>query len=171
MTWGGGKSASANWTLTAEATNLQTLDPGIVEKTWTVAGEEPLCGTTWDPSNKANDMTKQSDGTYKLTLTGLALEAGDYKFKVCADYGWNESYGEGNDNKVLTIETAGTYDVIITFNPETQEVSVSATISTGISSVKSNVSTNAAMFNLQGQRVTNNFRGIAIMNGRKVVVK
>ena len=171
MTWGGGKSASTNWTLTAEATNLQTLDPGIVEKTWTVAGEEPLCGTNWDPSNTANDMAKQEGGTYKLTLSGLALEAGTYNFKVCADHGWDESYGEGSANKTLTIEAAGTYDVIITFNPETQEVSVSATISTGISSVKSNVSTNAAMFNLQGQRVTNNFRGIAIMNGRKVVVK
>lgn len=170
MTWNGGKSASTNWTLTAEATNLKTLDPSTVERTWTVAGVEALCGVAWDPSNTANDMTKQTDGTYQLTLSGLSLEAGSYGFKVCADHAWDESYGEGASDKILTIDAAGTYDVVITFNTETHEVTATATVATGISTVKA-AAAQGAMFNLKGQRVQNGFRGIAVVGGRKVVIK
>ena len=43
---------------------------------------------------------------------------------------------------------------------------------TGINTLKAaNYSKNAPIYNLQGQRVGNNFRGIAIQNGRKVVIK
>lgn len=171
MTWNGGKSATANWSISAEATNLQELNPEPTEKIWTIAGESALCGEEWNPSNAANDMTKGADGIYRLTLTGVALEAQTYQFKVVADHSWNESYGEGDGNKTVTVDAAGTYDVTFTFNADTKELNAQIQVSTGISSVKSNVSTNAAMFNLQGQRVTNNFRGIAIKNGRKVVVK
>ena len=45
-----------------------------------------------------------------------------------------------------------------------------ATFSTGIKSVKNNTK-NVAMYNLQGQRVQEGFRGVVIMNGRKVVMK
>lgn len=38
MTWNGGKSATDNWTIVAEATDLQELEPG--ETTWTIAGVE-----------------------------------------------------------------------------------------------------------------------------------
>ena len=42
----------------------------------------------------------------------------------------------------------------------------------GISTVKAlNTASNAPIYNLQGQRVNDSFRGIAIQNGRKVVVK
>lgn len=170
LTWNGGKSAASNWTIKAEATDLQKLESG--ETTWTVAGVADLCGGEgWNPANTANDMTKADDGTYTLTLSGLTLAAGSYAFKVCADHAWNESYGEGGSDKTLTIDADGTYDVVITFNPETKEVSAVATIATGISSVKSSTAGSAAMFNLQGQRVQQGFRGIAIVGGRKVMVK
>ena len=42
----------------------------------------------------------------------------------------------------------------------------------GISTVKAlNTVSNAPIYNLQGQRISSNYRGIAIQNGRKVVVK
>ena len=115
-------------------------------------------------------MVKGDDGLYRLTLTGVELEAGNYEFKVVADHDWSESYGEGTGNKVLTIEEAGTYDVTFTFNAETKDLSAEAVVSTGIKNVKNNTK-NAVMYNLQGQRVQEGFRGIVIMNGRKVVMK
>ena len=43
---------------------------------------------------------------------------------------------------------------------------------TGIATIKAlNTVSNAPIYNLQGQRVDGNYRGIAIQNGRKVVVK
>ncbi|MBR4921423.1 MAG: hypothetical protein IKZ62_08930 [Prevotella sp.] len=170
LTWNGGKSATENWTIKCEATNLEELDPEPVDKTWTIAGVPDLCGAEWDPTNVANDMVKGDDGLYKLTLTGVELAAGNYEFKVVADHDWSESYGEGSGNKILTIEAAGTYDVTFTFNAETKELSVEAVVSTGIKNVKNNTKS-SAMYNLQGQRVQEGFRGVVIMNGRKVVMK
>ena len=42
---------------------------------------------------------------------------------------------------------------------------------TGIANVKVAQSNNAPMYNLAGQKVSNDFKGIAIQNGRKVVLK
>ena len=170
LTWNGGKKATENWTIKCEATNLQELDPQPGEQTWTIAGVPALCGEEWNAEYEANDMVKGDDGLYRLTLTGVELEAGNYEFKVVADHDWSESYGEGTGNKVLTIEEAGTYDVTFTFNAETKDLSAEAVVSTGIKNVKNNTK-NAVMYNLQGQRVQEGFRGIVIMNGRKVVMK
>ena len=172
MTWNGGKSATDNWTIKAEATDLQELNPEPTETTWTIAGQEALCGVNWDPTNTANDMVKGDDGIFKLVRTGVALEAATYLYKVVADHSWNESYGGNfNDgNAGIVIEASGTYDVTFTFNAETKELNAQAAVSTGIQTVKQNFH-NAAIYNLQGQRVMDNFRGIAIKDGRKVIVK
>ena len=171
LTWNGGKSATTNWTIKCEATDLEELNPEPSE-TWTIAGVAALCGVEWDPTYAANDMVKGSDGLYRLTLTGVELAVGTYEFKVVADHDWAESYGEGSGNKVLTIEAAGTYDVTFTFNAETKELSVEAVLSTGIKNIKNNaVDKNAPMYNLQGQRVHEGFRGVVIQSGRKVVMK
>jgi hypothetical protein len=42
---------------------------------------------------------------------------------------------------------------------------------TGIEAVTVKIKPSAAIYNLQGQRVTSNYRGIAIMDGKKVVMK
>jgi hypothetical protein len=54
---------------------------------------------------------------------------------------------------------------------ETKTVDASAEISSGIESVKVLIQKSAPIYNLQGQRISGNYRGIAIQNGRKVVVK
>ena len=43
--------------------------------------------------------------------------------------------------------------------------------STGISTVKANAANNAAIFNLAGQKVANDYKGIVIKNGRKMIQK
>lgn len=152
----------------------KTGEAVVAEKTWTLAGSglELFGGEKeWDPENTANDMTKVDDGYYELVKRNVNLEAKDYQFKVCANHGWDESYGENGNNMILTVENAGTYNVTFTFLSESKNLSADLEIATGITAVSVKAVPSAPMFNLQGQRVTSSFRGIAIKNGRKMIVK
>jgi uncharacterized protein YjdB len=89
--------------------------------TYTVAGSNSnMFGSAWDATYTANDMTKNSDGTYSITYTNVYLD-GDVQYKVVKNHSWDEAYPDGN-NRVITIAEAGTYTVTICFNPTTHEV-------------------------------------------------
>ena len=161
-------------TMIGTVSAVKTGDAEFGEKVWTVAGSglELFGGEKeWDPENTANDMTKVDEGYYELVKRNVNLEAKDYQFKVCANHGWGESYGENGNNMILTVENAGTYNVTFTFLSESKTLSADLEIATGINTVKLSNADSAVMFNLQGQRVTTSFRGIAIKNGRKMIVK
>ena len=113
---------------TTKAINVITEKTGsavIGEKTWTVAGDEALMGCNWKPENAENDMQKQNDGTFRLEKKDRTLAMGSYKFKVCANHGWDEAY-PGSDY-VLEIAEDGIYDVVFTFNADTKDVGATAT--------------------------------------------
>jgi len=99
------------------------------EDTWTVAGSSEVAfGKTWDPTYAANDMAKQTDGTFKWEKTGLELAAGAIEFKVIKnhDSSWGVAYPAQNYN--LAIDAAGIYTITITFEPENEnKVSATAT--------------------------------------------
>lgn len=107
----------------------KTGDAVIGEKTWTVAGFGTILGIEWDPKATENDMIKQDDNvTYILTKTDLTLAIGTYKYKICANHGWAENYGDEKDsegNASVFITKDGIYD--LTFNSKTHEVSCDAT--------------------------------------------
>lgn len=109
----------------------KTGDAVIGEKTWTVAGFGTILGIEWDPKATENDMIKQDDNvTYILTKTDLTLAIGTYKYKICANHGWAENYGDEKDsegNASVFITKDGTYDLTFTFNSKTHEVSCDAT--------------------------------------------
>ena len=103
--------------------------------TYTVAGDsEAAFGTTWDPSNTANDMTLES-GLYKWTKTNVALYANTkISFKVIKNHDWNkgqwpERDGENDNNWILQdgITADGLYTITITFNESTKEIQATAT--------------------------------------------
>ena len=109
----------------------KTGDAVIGEKTWTVAGSPEILGKDWDETAIENDMIKQEDNvTYILTKTDLTLALGTYKYKICANHGWAENYGDDNDpegNASVFITKDGIYDLTFTFNSKTHEVSCDAT--------------------------------------------
>ena len=159
----------------------------VGEVTWTVAGSFVISGTEeddeelsnllfgskWDPTAEANDMNKQSDGTFKLVKTGKALPAGQIQFKVCAQHDWGTSYGDGEGNYILPIDAEGEYDITFTFNADTKTVGASADKkeSDGITTVRT-LRADTPAYNLAGQRVNGNAkRQVVIQNGKKVVVK
>ena len=148
----------------------------IIEKIWSVAGNEGLFETAWDEQSTANEMTKQENYIYVLVKKGISLNAQTYEYKVCSNHDWTESYGAdplGIDNAILIIPEAGTYDVTFTFNQATKEVSATAvrTDTDGISQIAGDVKAKSVVFNLQGHCVSTPKQGVYIINGKKVVVK
>jgi len=157
--------------MTASVTTVKTGEAEFGEKTWTVAGEEGLCGVNWDPANEANDMEEVDEGKFELTRYNVSLEAKTYEFKVVANHAWGEEYP--STNATLTITEAGVYDVTFSFIVSTKTVEAIAELSDGqgIQNVKTSANATAVIYNLQGQRVDAGYRGVAIQNGRKVVMK
>ena len=162
---------------TINTTYTKTGGAVIGEKTWTVAGSPEILGKDWVETATENDMIKQEDNvTYILTKTNLTLAIGTYKYKICANHGWAENYGDDTDpegNASIYIEEAGTYDVTFTFNQATKEVSATAvpSVTDGISQIASDIKTKKVIFNLQGQRISAPKQGVYIINGKKVVLK
>ena len=158
------------------AVAVKTGGAVIAEKTWTVAGVAALLGVEWSPAATENDMEKQSDGSFKLVKTGVALvKDTEYYYKVAANHAWDESYGLNGGGKDAYVEVAddGTYDVTFIFNPNTspKTVEATATDSTGIAPVVAVPAEKVIRYDLSGRRVDNNFRGVVIQNGKKVLVK
>lgn len=148
----------------------------IIEKIWSVAGNEGLFETAWDEKATDTEMTKQENNIYVLVKKGISLNAQTYEYKVCANHGWAESYGAdplGIDNAILIIPEAGTYDVTFTFNQATKEVSATAvpSVTDGISQIAGDIKTKKVIFNLQGQRISTPKQGVYIINGKKTVLK
>ena len=100
---------------------------------WTIAGDEPLMGVSWEPAAEVNDMTSEDNTTWTLTKTDVFLAANNYGYKVVKNHSWNENYGgevtetNPDGNAILTIGEPGTYTVVFTFNSDTKELSAVAT--------------------------------------------
>ena len=97
------------------------VEPSGVEHTYTVAGSSAVAfGTAWDPTNTANDMAKQDDGSYKWEKANLELPAGTIEFKVCQDHAWTTAWPA--QNYALNVSEAATYTLKITFTPASGNV-------------------------------------------------
>lgn len=92
---------------------------------FTVAGNNTtLFGTSWEPSNISNDMTTTDGHIYTWTKQNVVLTASNVEFKVCGNHKWDIAYP--SNNKTLNISENGTYNVTITYNSYTDEVTATA---------------------------------------------
>ena len=117
------------------AEHLITFE-GLTEKapaptTYTVAGDsEAAFGTTWDPTNTANDMALE-DGLYKWTKTNVALYANTViKFQVVRNHDWAQGQwpGQNNDWELKdAIAADGLYTITITFKEDDKTINATAT--------------------------------------------
>lgn len=94
---------------------------GFAQDSWTVAGSSAVFGTEWNQEDTSNDMVSEDGTIYTLTKSSVELTAGNYEYKVVKNHNWNESYPASN--KSFTVHVSGTYNVTITFNADTKEVS------------------------------------------------
>ena len=113
---------------TSESTCELTLVGDPLPDTYTVTGTENLTGANWDPTDDANNMDLDEEaGLYTWTKKNVELAAGDtIKFKVVKNHSWDVASWPEND-WVYVAPKDGAYDFVITFNPETSEVTFTPT--------------------------------------------
>ena len=98
-----------------------------IESVYVVAGwlmesqEAGFFGEAWNTTLEANQMEKQEDGTYKKAWSNVELPVGTIEYKIVKD---GNTWIPGGDNLSYSITEAGTYNVIVTFNPQTEEASM-----------------------------------------------
>ena len=124
MVWTAGKYIVNNQWYTKEEAEAALAAPVVT--TWTMVGDKALFGTDWDLNATANDLVKQEDGSWVLTLTNKTLAAKSYEYKAAKDRSWTTTV-PGGDNAKLTISKAGQYDVTFTLNAAATSVTAKAT--------------------------------------------
>ena len=102
-------------------TLTKTGDVTPVEHVYTVAGTENLFGSYWDATDEANNMVKGEDGIYTWTKNGVEFAAEEVvEFKVVQDHAW--TYAWPSNNWWYQATEAGTYNVVITFDPTADDM-------------------------------------------------
>lgn len=104
-------------------------DPGVVTKTYTVAGDsegddtdtDAVFGTAWDPANTSNDMSLVSGTLYKKTYNNVKGGT-QLAFKVCENHAWTISYGQSGGNYVYNVKADK--NVTISFDSSTKAITV-----------------------------------------------
>lgn len=99
--------------------------------TWTVAGNlTSVFGTTWDPSNTANDMTLS--GNVWTWTSGTFTYSTDNKpaFKVCKDHRWGTAYPSDNYEVNYASFNGKTCTLTVTFNSTSKAVNATLTETT-----------------------------------------
>lgn len=88
---------------------------------YTVVGQGALCGSDWNTSDTANDMTYDAaTGVYTKVFENVA--AGTYEYKVVLNHKWGAGeYPTNAANASVTVDADGT-TLTITWNPTTQEL-------------------------------------------------
>ena len=96
--------------------------PPTPEVIYSVAGSKALLGAEWNEAEGNEMALDKEDGLYKLLCADVTLAVGsEYKFKIVTNHDWsNPNYPD--QDKVLTVDKDGKYDVTITFNADTKDV-------------------------------------------------
>lgn len=114
-------------------TLTKTGDVEHVDHTYTVAGSQNVFGSNWNPSDEANDMEKGADGIYTWSKDGVELAAQEeVQFRIVQDHAWTYAWPVGNWR--YTCEEAGTYNIVITFDPtaiDEEKITFTATLAGG----------------------------------------
>ena len=80
----------------------------------------PVKDDQWDVTSTATEMTRQDDGTYRFTISNIALEAHDgRKFKIVGGHSWSVYQAPAEGDFTVDIPVAGIYDLVFDFDPAT----------------------------------------------------
>lgn len=101
---------------------ITMIEPVYIVAGWLMESQEAgFFGEAWNTTLEANQMEKQEDGTYKKAWSNVELPVGTIEYKIVKD---GNTWIPGGDNLSYSITEAGTYNVIVTFNPQTEEANM-----------------------------------------------
>lgn len=157
---------------------LNLVGDAYVDDIYTVVGDQRLTGSNWNPNYTDNDMTfNESTNLYEKTFEDVALEAGQqYGIKVVLNRLWasqegGKEFGDNGQNYIVSVEQDGTYNVTITLDVAAEQLNHTTSGKTTIIATLKQTSEKNVIYNLAGQRVSTQYQGIAIKDGRKVILK
>ncbi len=150
--------------------------------------EDPIFGTTWDPTLSKNNLVKGDDGVYTLSFDDVMLTPGqNILYKVVRSHSWDINWGFNGGNADYYVnqdlpdgKDKGAFDITFKFNPVTPfengfnvdcVVVYDEAVTTGISGIVREAIENGQVYNLNGQKVMKTQKGLYIVNGRKQVVR
>lgn len=129
-------------------------------------GTYTVKGLTYDESMGGFYRDYKDDGL-KFHFTaengGKKTMDGDYSFNNAKDNNILVKYSGNNITDIVNTFQMGAMPFAIVSKFDTQ--------STGITSIKNNRKNNSKMYNLQGQEVSESYKGIIIVNGKKYLKK
>lgn len=160
----------------------KTGDIQIEHKYYVVGGES--LGLSWKETEGAEMTLNNTTGLYeyvieKATLKHIANTSDDsYKatqdFKILDNRSWSAAYPDG-DNYVVNPENDGRYKVTITFDPSNSKVDckLEKVVVTGVNAFTADDNTfvNIPVYNLSGERVGKDYKGVVIVRGKKYLWK
>jgi len=130
-TWNGEWGRSGNKSIDGNCYAISGWEAGsgtwsTYNPTYTVAGSEELCVTSWDVTNDSNDMTyNASSGLYEKTFKNVA--AGNYEIKVSLNHSWDKSWGfEGGEGNFAIDLASDVCTLTVTWNPSNGYVGYSS---------------------------------------------
>ena len=101
---------------------ITMIEPVYIVAGWLMESQEAgFFGEMWNPTLETNKMEKQEDGTYKKVWNNVELPVGTIEYKIVKD---GNIWIPDGDNLTCSIAGAGTYDITVTFNPETGEANM-----------------------------------------------
>ena len=89
----------------------------FVITSYTLCGSAAIFGQDFNTTLTANDMVGK-DGVWTKTYENIELAAGEYRYKVAANYAWNQGQYPSNGDNILNIEVAGKYNLTFTYEPD-----------------------------------------------------
>lgn len=105
---------------------------------WTIAGDEILLGSKWDPADTDNDMTLIA-GAYMLEIRAYLTEGG-YDYKACANHAWGIQEVPATGNQTLVIDADGDYIVTFSMDASGTSLGAFAELDTAVKEVKAEAS-------------------------------
>lgn len=139
---------TTDWLITAE--NWEKVANG--DGSWQVGDGEGDAIPGYAPARESGKEDLDFDGWSKITLPITNFPADAYEMKLHIVL-----YGISNTKAM------GLGDVTINFTGSGGE--------SGVSEIRANVTSNAPVYNLAGQRVNSNVKGLLIKNGKKFIQK
>ena len=116
-------------------------------------------------------VPKEADGMQSIAFNMAEIkEACNYTIKNVKWYLKSESLNEEGKTMENLIDATGTKNFYVKEGAGTTPYEY-GTDPAGISRLKANAANNAAIFNLAGQRVGKNFKGIVVKSGKKMIQK
>lgn len=144
----------------------------LIIDVYTLVGDATIFGTQDDPSNTANDMEDNGDGTYTKVYENVPLMVGEYQYKVAGNHSYAsyEFPGPMMSQSLANLDGDGLYNITFTFDTneaDDSEFKLTAELEYvgELTAVEDAVADDAvvAAYDLTGKAVAADAKGIVIL--------